>query len=299
MLGWLLAGAGAVLFFVGVQTAPPVRGVLLMAALLLLLAGLASGAGHQIVGRRARPEGRFHGASPLILFGFQFAFVNAVSLALLALGVPLADSATGFLVATIVLLSGYVLVVWLFGIRTGAVGWRDLGLPERLSAGRLLGDVGVATGTMLVAAVIAGLLGGLLARLLETTAPEVVPSPQTAADVAMVALGAGVLVPIGEELFFRGYALTAWLRDLGPRAALLRSTVFFAVVHIATITSATFIDGARQAVLVLAVIGPIGFALGWLFLRRGLIASIAGHAAFNLFGILVLVLAQNLPTPGT
>ena len=49
----------------------------------------------------------------------------------------------------------------------------------------------------------------------------------------------------------------------------------------------------------LVVIGPVGFVLGWLYLRRGLMASIAGHAAFNLFGVLVIVLAQYLPGPGT
>jgi membrane protease YdiL (CAAX protease family) len=91
--------------------------------------------------------------------------------------------------------------------------------------------------------------------------------------------------------------MTAWLRDLGPRSALIRVTVFFALVHLLNITSATFEEGARQAILEIAVIGPIGFALALLYLRRGLIASIAGHAAFNLFGVLVLVLAQNLPSP--
>jgi hypothetical protein len=45
------------------------------------------------------------------------------------------------------------------------------------------------------------------------------------------------------------------------------------------------------------VITPVGLALGWLFLRRGLVAAICGHAAFNLFGILLIVLAQTLPAP--
>jgi membrane protease YdiL (CAAX protease family) len=47
------------------------------------------------------------------------------------------------------------------------------------------------------------------------------------------------------------------------------------------------------------LIGPVGLALGWLYLRRGLIASIAGHAAFNLFAVVILVLSQYLPAPGT
>jgi len=44
------------------------------------------------------------------------------------------------------------------------------------------------------------------------------------------------------------------------------------------------------------VITPVGAVLGWLFLRRGLVASIAGHATFNLIGVLLVALTQLLPT---
>jgi membrane protease YdiL (CAAX protease family) len=103
-------------------------------------------------------------------------------------------------------------------------------------------------------------------------------------------------VPVGEELFFRGFTLTAWLRDLGPRSALVRTTVFFALVHLINIRvqPGAAVDGIKQALLELAVIAPVGFALGWLYLRRGLIASIAGHCAVNLLAVLILVLNQNL-----
>jgi membrane protease YdiL (CAAX protease family) len=209
------------------------------------------------------------------------------------------DSPIGFFIAAALALAGYVGVVWLFGVRSGALTWRGLGLPDRPSLGRLLGDIGVGSGFLLVVAVTASLLGGLLARFLDTSAPEVVPPPDTPAGILLVALGAVVLIPIGEELFFRGYSLTAWRQDIGERSALLRSTLFFALVHIGTLTSFTFEAGARQALLVVVVIAPVGYALGWLFLRRGLVAAIAGHAAFNGFAILVTVLAQQLPAPGT
>jgi membrane protease YdiL (CAAX protease family) len=296
-----LSGAGLALFLAAAATAAPdpgpFTGLLLVGALLGLLLGLCCAAAYQIIARRSRPQPLFRGPSPLILFGIQVIGVNAVSLALLSLGAPESDTPVGFLVAGIVLLVGYVLMVWIFGIQSGALGWDELGLPERPRLGKLATDLAVASGTMLVVAVVAGLAGGLLARLLGTDAPDVVPLPSSTLELAMVALGAGILVPIGEELFFRGYALTAWLRDRGERSALIRSTIFFALVHIVTLTSATFDEGVRQAVLVVAVIGPVGLALGWLFLKRGLIAAIAGHAAFNLFGILITALAQNLPPP--
>jgi membrane protease YdiL (CAAX protease family) len=273
--------------------------LLIMAGLVAVLLGLGAAAGYQIIARRTRPAERFRGPSPLLLFGLQFVLVNAVSLVLLTLGVPLADatSSTAFFAATVLLLLGYIVVVWLYGVRSGATTWRDMGLLRDRGAGRLLADVGVGVGVMLAVALAAGILGGRLARFLGVEAPEVVPAPSTAAEIALIALGAGLLVPIGEEIFFRGYALTAWWRDLGPRAALWRTTVFFAVVHIATLSSATFSEGVRQAFLVVVVIGPVGYVLGWLFIRRGLVAAIAGHVALNLFGVLVLVLRQNLPTP--
>jgi membrane protease YdiL (CAAX protease family) len=296
-MAWLLAGLGLALLLIGAMAGPPLGGVLLMAGLLSLIVGLAAGAGYQIVSRRARPGHQFHGPSPLILLGLQFVLVNTLSLVLFVIGLPGPDTPIGFFVASVVLLGGYLAVIWLFAIRSGAMTWHVLGLRPG-SIGRFLGDVGTGAGVLLLVAFGASIAGGLLARLLDTGPPEVVPTPDTPAEILLVALGAVLLIPIGEELFFRGYAVTAWLHDLGERAALIRSTLFFAFVHIATLTAPTFFEGARQALLVVVVVAPVGYALGWLFVRRGLLASIAGHAAYNGFGILVLILAESLPAPG-
>lgn len=296
---WALGGIGVAALVIGLAADSPLRGILVMAALAALLLGIVAAAGYQLIARRGRAVERYRGPAPLVLFFFQFALVNAVSLVIYALGAPLPDNPAGFLIATVVLLVGYVAVVWLFVVRTGALGWREIVRAQPLDASRVAFDIAIGAATMFGVALVAGILGGLLARLMDTQAPDVVPAPTTSLDILMVAVGAGLLVPIGEELFFRGFTLTAWLRDLGPRSALIRATVFFALVHIVTLSSDTFLNGVKQAVLVLAVIGPVGLALGWLYLRRGLVASIAGHAAFNLFGLLVLVLAQYLPPPGT
>jgi len=287
-------------FFVAAQATPPVSGVLLMAALLLLMFGFASAAGYQVVARRQRPAHLFRGPSPLLVFGFELIVVNIASVLLAIVGVPISDSGPAFMVASVVLFAGYLFVVWLFGFRTGALDLRGIGLPLGAGAGRWLADIGVGAATMLAVAVLAGLWGALIALLLGTTAPEVVPIPTTGLDIVFVVLGACILIPIGEELFFRGYTVTAWLRDLGERSALIRSTIFFAAIHILNITvdpnAGSAIDGAKQALLEFLVIAPVGFALGWLFIRRGLVAAIAGHAAFNTFGVLILVLAQLAPS---
>ncbi|CAN5824694.1 hypothetical protein BH24CHL5_BH24CHL5_05890 [soil metagenome] len=295
LIAWLVAGLGLVLLFIGIQSGPPLRGVLLVGSLVLILLGLTSGAGYQILLRRGRAEPAFRGASPVLLFGVQFALVNLASLLLIGLGVSVADSAAGFFAATVVLLLGYGAVIWLFALRPGVMSWRGLGLADRVFSRRALSDAGFGAGAMLVVALGAGVWGAVVSLLLGTRPPSVVPPVETTVDIALVAIGAAVLVPIGEELFFRGYALTAWLRDRGPRSALIRSTLFFAVVHVATLTSETFSEGARQALLVVLVIAPVGLALGWLFIRRGLVAAVAGHAAYNLFGVLVLILSRFAP----
>jgi membrane protease YdiL (CAAX protease family) len=103
-----------------------------------------------------------------------------------------------------------------------------------------------------------------------------------------------LLVPIGEELFFRGFALTAWLRDLGERAAIVRSSLFFALFHIININAATFDEGARQALGVVLVILPVGAVLGVLFVKRGLLAAMAAHVTYNGLGYTLGLLAEEI-----
>lgn len=289
------------MYLVARGTAPPLAGLLLMAALAAMSIGLAAAAGYQIVARRTRPPGRFRGPSPMLLFAIQLVLVSIAGAMLLILGVPVEGSGTAFLTAAIVLMLGYLLVVWLFAFRSGALGLRELGLPVGASVGRVLADVGIGAGVMFVVGFISALWAGIIALLLDTTAPEVVPMPATGMDIAFIVVGACLLIPIGEEVFFRGYALTAWLRDVGAVSALIRSTLFFTVVHIANIavepTQAGAVEGLRQAILIVLVIAPVGLALGWLFLRRGLVSAIAGHAAFNVYGVIGLLLSQNLQSP--
>jgi len=296
VLGWVLALAGLGLLLVSFEVGGAVHGVLLMASLLLVGAGLSSAAGYQVIARRRRPAVAYHGPSPLILFALQIVVITILGVVLLVVKAPSpVDDAAGFLLYACLEVAGYLLIVWLFVIRTGALAWRDLGIPQ-LGPARLLADVANGFGLMLVVAIASIMWTAVLVLLLGTVPPSVLPSTQTGVSLAFIALAAGLIVPIGEEAFFRGYALTAWWRDLGPRSALIRSTVFFALVHALNISVAPgdALTGLKQAVIEVLVIGPVGLALGWLFLKRGLIASIAGHATFNLFGILLTALAPSV-----
>jgi membrane protease YdiL (CAAX protease family) len=281
--------------FVAVQTGRPLGGVLLMGGLLLLLAGLASAAGYQILERASRPEPCFRGPSPLILFGVQIVLVNVISLILAILGVGGGSlTPVTIFIAAIVLLAGYVFVVLAFGFRTHTLSLRDFRVPIPTTWGRLATDGGIGIGLGLLTALGVGLWGGVLSILIGAQPPDVVPTMATSIDVVLVVLATCLLIPFGEELFFRGYTIPAWLDDIGTRSALLRSALFFALVHIVNIlapqSTQGAVDGLKQAVIEVLVIAPVGLVLGWAFIRRGLLASVGVHVGFNLFAVITLLL---------
>lgn len=300
LLGWLLSGVGLGLLFVALMSPPDIGRFLFLVSLVPIALGLSSAAGYQVVARARRAPDDYRGPSPLILFGLQLVLSNVLAGSLLLVGLPdLGTSSITFIAIATALALSYLVIVSLFVVRTGALSWRELGLPVGAPFGRVLGDLGFGALTMLALWIPVTAFAALLAVLLDTRTANVIPVPSTLADLLLLILGAAILIPIGEEVFFRGFALTAWLRDRGARSALIRSTLFFALVHSLNIDvelgPGAAWDGARQALLAVVVIVPIGVALGWLFLRRGLVAAIAGHATFNFIGVVLLALAQNLP----
>ena len=95
------------------------------------------------------------------------------------------------------------------------------------------------------------------------------PRIVTLSDYAFWVVASVVVAPLGEELFFRGYALAGLARKGKQNVALILSSLLFAAVHL----------------------NPVGFVplffagmiLGTVFLRTGsLTASIAAHATNNL-----------------
>jgi membrane protease YdiL (CAAX protease family) len=293
LMAWLLSGGGVAVAFMGTLAMPPARGVLLMAGLLMLAAGLACAAGYQVIARRQRDPAAYRGPSPLIVFGAFFVLVNALVIGLVAIGLDI-QTPTGLALALIAQVAGYFIAIWLFVVRTGALSWQDMDLGRPLTAKRLVSDLLVGAGIMLPATFIILIVTAIVFSLLGVTPPQVVPTPTEPLQLVLVALAVVLLVPIAEEMFFRGFALTAWLRDLGERAAITRSSLFFALFHIINIQADTFDAGARQALGVVLIILPVGVVLGFLFTRRGLLAAIGAHALYNGIGYVGRLLAENL-----
>jgi membrane protease YdiL (CAAX protease family) len=296
LAAWLLSGLGLGVLLVAGMAEPPVRLLLGLTALGLLTAGLSAAAGYQLVARSSRPVGAYRGPAPLLLFGLWFALVNVGAFALSVAGIEDVDRPGTFLIGLTLQTFAYFLVIWTFVVRGGALGWPQMGLGRQRLAG-VAGDVAFSAAIMAPVTLIVLLAGGFIAQLVDADAPSVVPAPTSGPELVAVLIAAVVLVPIGEELFFRGFALTAWLRDLGPRSALVRSAVFFAFVHLANVQSDTFAQGARQAVVLFAVILPLGFVLGWLFLRRGLLAAVTGHMTYNGLVLGLALLRDELVPP--
>ncbi|MEA2026573.1 MAG: type II CAAX endopeptidase family protein [Chloroflexota bacterium] len=301
LVAWLLSVGGLVLaFLIGpMASGETARPILVGIGFLALTLGFAAGAGSQVLERSGRNLDRYRGPAPLLVFGAYFFAMSLVGLVLIVgLGAD-PDRPFSFLAIGVVQAAGYVLAVWLFAVRTDALAWRQMGWPtwqgSRLSES--LRGIGVAAVVMLPVTFGLLILGGIVGLLLGVDAPQVLPQPETARDGFFVVLAAALIIPIGEELFFRGFALTAWLRDLGPRAALIRSSLFFALVHIANISGVGFVEGLSQAVLLFVVLLPVAFVFGWLFLRHGMAAAIGGHVTYNSLLLLLAYLASKLPAP--
>lgn len=105
------------------------------------------------------------------------------------------------------------------------------------------------------------------------------------------AVVAVVLVPIAEELLFRGYLYGRLRALVGRWGAVLLSTVVFAVAHGWSVRTGAWVLVAQTAVL--------GGVLGWVRLRsERLLPSIVAHIVNNAVAILLVLSCIDNPGRG-
>jgi uncharacterized protein len=107
--------------------------------------------------------------------------------------------------------------------------------------------------------------------------------PQLHADLDIAALVflVAVVVPIGEEIFFRGLALGALRRTLNRHVAVALSALFFALAHLQPVE--------------LVPILILGFVLGYLYdLTGSIIPGMIAHGLNNLAAILLFYQGPSL-----
>lgn len=106
-----------------------------------------------------------------------------------------------------------------------------------------------------------------------------------AEDYGIIAFSTIVLVPITEELLFRG-TLFGGLYHRSPLAAFVISSLAFCAVHI---TGYIGLYPAKTLLLCFIQYLPAGLALGWAYARSGSIfAPVLMHIFINATGILAL-----------
>ena len=292
VVGWLATLLGLGFVLVGVLSGGTAASPFILAiGLAVLGVGLVAGAGSQGIERRVRARTIYRGPSPFLVFAasipVSLLLVVIIGVPLSLLGVDVLGPA-GSLAAVLVQAVVYwalvrLLVVDVGALDWGAMGWRrfDTSALTELAGGALWA-IPVIVATIPVALVLSSLFP------VEPVSP--LPPAGEPVGFALNLLAGAIVAPIGEELVFRGFATTAWARDLGRRRALVQAALFFALVHVLTIGGATAGEAFGLAVLGFATRVPVALALGWLFLRRGSIwAPIGLHAAFN---AILLVLGE-------
>ncbi|HYD42570.1 MAG TPA: CPBP family intramembrane glutamic endopeptidase [Anaeromyxobacter sp.] len=152
---------------------------------------------------------------------------------------------------------------------------------ERLTARLALGRAALGAGALALASLGLLLCGGVMQELVEVlgipiTGPleqlERVLRALSPGELAVALLVGGVLVPMGEELFFRGYVQSRLCRRWGTWPGIACTAIFFALAHFDLLHSASALVA--------------GFYLGWLAQRTGsTVPGMIVHAVNNLVAI--------------
>jgi membrane protease YdiL (CAAX protease family) len=269
-----------------------VRVILFGLAMLCLGLGLVAGAGQQALERRARAPAGYAGPSPFLVFaaGVAIALLLAVIAALLLILLGMgSDSALGIILGGLATAVPLVGLVRLLVIGTSALSWAEMGFGR---TGRIPRDVAAGVAWAIGLILLTGLLAIILANFLPVPAGPLPRGTSFAERLAVLLVGAGI-APLSEEIFFRGFATTAWARTMPRGSAIVRSGLFFAFIHVLTIGGATtFGQGLGFAIFAFVGRVPVSIALAGIFLqRRSIYASLALHVTFNAIPILLIFTA--------
>jgi membrane protease YdiL (CAAX protease family) len=291
VVGWLASLLGLAVVMAG-AFAPSTVLVYFVGPGLLSL-GLIAAAGNQAFERRARGAA-YAGPSPILVFAATIAvtyFVGAV-LGLLLDAVLASTGATvwppvGQLIAGAVTAVVFIGVIRLAVVGTGALSWSEMGV--RRFDQQAVRDIAAGASLAVPVIIVTLVLAAILVSIFGVTSPSPLPPTGELSGLLLQLVAGALIAPIAEELLFRGFAVTAWGRSIGPSRAIIRATLLFALAHIIGIAPA---DDFGQALRLMAVGAgtrlPVAWVLGWIFVRRGSIwAPIGLHATFN--GVLLIL----------
>jgi membrane protease YdiL (CAAX protease family) len=179
----------------------------------------------------------------------------------------------GTLVSAVIVLPHLMMLVaaWLFGVRKYGTTWTSVGLGRprhRLSMllpwPVLIGSIGFGGVYVVVITAI-----GMDSLLPSSLPPDLLgEGAHKLFNIAVI----GVVGPLVEELFFRGFLLAALVRPLGPGRAAAVASVIFSAGHINIGVMLPFFVS--------------GLLLSWLYLRtRSIWPGFMAHSAQNLLAL--------------
>jgi membrane protease YdiL (CAAX protease family) len=299
VLGWLatLVGLGAVV--VAFMAAEGPARILLIAGLVVLSIGLVAGAGGQAIERRERGGRRYVGPSPFLVFAaalpISSLFAIGVGAILTVFGVPI-DGPVGALASVGLQAVVYVGLIRLLVVDGGSLSWADMRIRRPSTTDVVEFVLGAGWALPVIVATLPVAL--LVSQFVPTPPPSPLPATGSIGGLLLHLLAGAIIAPIGEEVLFRGFATTAWARDMGLGRGVVRAALFFAVAHVLTISGANASEAIGAAFAAFVGRIPVALALGFLFVRRETIwAPLGLHGGFNaLLLIFQELAAQNPPT---
>lgn len=283
VVGWLASILGLSLTLVGLLGGS--RLLFFVVGPALLSIGLICGAGNQALERRARGEA-YAGPSPFLVFAATIAatyFIGALiglGLEAVAGGTSVAASPAGQLVAGLLTAAVFIGLIRLVVVGTGALSWAEMGI--RRWDGQALNDLALGVAVAFPVIVVTAIVAGILATIFPVTPTSPLPPTGELSGLAVQLVAGAVVAPVAEELFFRGFAISAWRRGIGASRAIVRATLLFAIAHVVGIESQTTAEAVGLIAVGAGTRIPVAYALGLLYVRRDSIwAPIGLHAAFN------------------
>ncbi len=214
------------------------------------------------------------------LFGFALVLGSFLAVALWSLlrGNDGPEESTPLTTLWLALSQGVLfLAVWLFGIRRYRVSWQAVGFAQPQARRSLL-----LPWLALVLSLAFAILYGVVMKAVgfDSLEPPVIPSTALGEGAyRIVNIGViGIVGPLAEEVFYRGFLLAALVCALGPFRGVVVGSAIFALSH--------------AVVSVMLPVFVSGLLLSWLYLKtRSLWPPFVAHAAQNLIVIFAVMSA--------
>ena len=280
--------------------------------------GLTAACWAQARQRRADGWQDYRGPSPFLATAVVISCIEALGGLLSVVLTSMSGQISGIgilLVYSLCALGVYAGMSQLLVVREGALTWQEIARPEHLAPdpsdppanpyanpygyqipkpSPLPGDIGWGAVLVLPVLVIVGMLASVLVQILGPDFRQALtPTPTNSSsltrdDLLPILFAIAVLVPIGEEIFFRGVVGNAWGRSLSRRRAVLQTGLLFAFIHIVNVGAVGGNLLFQASFFTVALRIPVGLALSWVYLsRRSIYSSVVLHGAYN--GLLLLL----------